>query len=925
MKYFGESVGAPSNWREIRPEGNALQASCPEQPAKADARSRGSGRDLGPEPLCVHQLVESTARQHGRRVAVEFEGASLTYAELDARANQLANLLRNHGVRRESLVGVSIERSLEMVVALVGILKAGGAYVPLDPSFGSGRIQYALNEARVAVLLTEESLRAWLPSTAAKIICLDPAWSSLEDESRELVSAGVDPSNLAYVIYTSGSTGKPKGVQLEHRSVVNLLRSMEREPGLSDGDAVLAVTTISFDIAGLEIFLPLSVGARLVLAPRAATSDGNRVKDLLERSHATVMQATPTTWRLLVECGWAGDRNLKVLVGGEALAPDLARKLAGCCGQVWNMYGPTETTIWSSIYQVQGTEERNVPIGKPIANTVLYILDPDRQPLPLGSEGEIYIGGEGLARGYLERLELTAEKFLDDPFANRGGARMYRTGDMGRLRPDGNVEFLGRLDQQVKIRGFRIELGEVEAVLEEHPAIQQAIAAACDGNAGDKYLAAYFVPKPDSQFSTSELREHLRAQLPEYMIPSVFVRLREFPLTANGKVDRKALPAPQPGDYERERQYVAPRDKIEKKLVAMWEQVLGIYPIGIEDRFFELGGRSILAARLFIKIGETFGRDLPLTTLIHAPTVELLAKELRAPAETLEFPTLVAMRKSGSKPAFFCVHGGAGSTLFLHRLAGAMGSDQPFYGIEPEGLDGRKFERTTIREMASHYLAEIKKVQPRGPYYFGGYCFGGVVAFEMAEQLRARGESAALVVLFTAPLRFHRLVRAAPSRENSPKPISGKLKTLFRSPALALRGKVNEQYRKIRDQLTPITYQACFALGLRIPPSMRTVYVARNLLAAEKGYVPKPYRGTLTLFHGSDYAKDPNLGWDGLAAAFEHCIIGKGDQESRRDLMNEPLVHETARALSKCIQAAAEASRRTQATDTSHWTVSQSA
>ncbi len=478
-------------------------------PAASSTRVANTKEDY-PRHSCVHQLLDAAAQEHASSTAIEFEGLSLTYAELHARANQLARLLQYRGVGPEILVGVSMERSLEMVVALLGILKAGGAYVPLDPSFGKGRIQYVLDEARVRVLITQEPLRNSLPPTTAEIVCLDPSWSSLVGQSDQPVAAEVSPSNLAYVIYTSGSTGKPKGVQLEHRSVVNFLCSMRREPGMDDRDALVAVTTISFDIAGLELFLPLMVGARLVVASREATFDGNRLKDLLINSRATVMQATPTTWRLLFECGWQGNCNLKALVGGEAFPPELARKLAACCGSVWNMYGPTETTIWSSLYRVEGRDERNVPIGKPIANTSLYVFDPNRQPMAPGKEGELYIGGEGLARGYFERPQLTDEKFVPDPFSQRPGARMYRTGDLARCRPDGNVEFLGRLDHQVKIRGFRIELGEVEAMLEQHAAVQQAVAVARDGEYGDKYLAAYVVGKPDSKFSASELRDHLR-------------------------------------------------------------------------------------------------------------------------------------------------------------------------------------------------------------------------------------------------------------------------------------------------------------------------------------------------------------------------------------------------------------------------------
>ena len=853
---------------------------------------------------CVHDLLEAAAEEHARSIAVEFEGRTLTYAELHARANQLARVLRRHGVEREVLVGVCMERSLEMEIALLGILKAGGAYLPLDVSFGTGRIQYVLEEAGAKVLITQESLLNLMPRTQAEILCLEPSWKLIRDESDEPVPSEVGPSNLAYVIYTSGSTGKPKGVQIEHRSLANLLCSMREEPGIGAGDILLSITTISFDLSVPDIFLPLLAGARLVIASREATFDGKLLRSLLASSHATFMQATPTTWQLLLESGWTGDRKLKAIVGGEAVSAELARKLAASCGSVWNMYGPTETTVWSSGYHVEGRDERNVPIGKPIANTSLYVLGSDREPLADGSEGELYIGGDGLARGYFNRPELTAEKFVPDPFSSRPGARMYRTGDIARHRPDGNLEYLGRVDHQVKVRGFRIELGEIEAVLEQHPAVQKVVAAACDDGFGGKYLVGYFIPKPGVTFSQSGLREHLHKQLPEYMVPPALVALREFPLSPNGKVDRKALPAPQAGDYHREREYVAPRDKVEKKLVALWEEVLGITPIGIKDGFFDLGGKSLQAARLFTRIMSSFSKDLPLTTLIHAPTVELLADEIRPLSKEANYPTLVPMKKTGTGPPFFCVHGGAGSTLFMHRLAAKMDADRPFYGIEPEGMDGRQFRHTTLEEIAAHYLSEIRKLQPKGPYCFGGYCFGGIVAYEMAQQLLRQGEPAALVVQFTAELRFHRQFAAPPKPKPPANPTSKRLATFLKNPVRALYRIAAVRIAKEWEKCAPRFYPIWFKFGLRLPARMRTLYVWRTLIRAEKNYVPKPYPGLVVMFHGSDYQDDPNLGWDGLAEGIEHHIIGNSSQDSRRDLMNEPWVGQTARELSDCIMQA---------------------
>jgi amino acid adenylation domain-containing protein len=853
-----------------------------------------------PRNACVHQLLETQARLTPQVIAVAFGDRTLTYAELNLRANQLAHLLRERGVTRESLVGVCLERSPEMVVALLGILKAGGAYVPLDPAYPTDRIQHVLEDARVRLLITQSELLKQLPA-AAQTVCLDPSWKALTDQSGEAVAADVTPGNLAYVIYTSGSTGKPKGVQLEHRSVVNFLCAMQKQPGFSQGDVLVAVTTLSFDIAGLEIYLPLLTGGRIVIAPREATYDGRLLSELIVKSRATVMQATPATWRVLFESGWRGDRNLKVLVGGETLPAELAHELVSRCGEVWNMYGPTETTIWSSVYRVRGDEARVLPIGRPIANTTFYILDDAGQPVPVGSEGELYIGGEGLARGYFERPELTSEKFVRDPFSALPQARMYRTGDLARFREDGNVEYLGRLDHQVKIRGFRIELGEIEAVLDQHPDVLRSVVVAREESSGDKRLAAYVVCETESTVSSAELREHARKQLPDYMIPSAIVQLAALPLTPNGKVDRKALPAPKATDFASDVNYVAPRNPVEWKLAALWEETLGIRSIGVKTSFFDLGGRSLLAARLFTQISRAFGKDLPLATLFRAPTIEQLAQELRDDSSQPAYTSLVTIQPLGSRPPFFCVHGGAGSTLFLHRLSREMGFDQPFYGLEPEGLDGRRVHRTTVEQMAAHYISEIRKVQPSGPYFLGGYCFGGLVAFEMAQQLQQQGQQAALVALFSAPLRFHRL---APHHESKATPYEGTTRTRF-SPVDALHWRYRALVRTLRSRLHMGTCELFLALGLPILQSLRTMYVVRMINATESNYAPNPYAGTITLFRGRGlYEDDPNMGWEGLAATLENYEIGSGGLRSRRDIMNEPLVGLLAAQLDACMAEA---------------------
>ncbi|HEX6862132.1 MAG TPA: amino acid adenylation domain-containing protein, partial [Thermoanaerobaculia bacterium] len=522
-----------------------------------------------------------------------------------------------------SLVGLCLERSVEMVVSLLAVQKAGGAYVPLDPTYPPDRIAYVLADSGAKVLVTQPELRYTLPADDLEVVEVEP--DGFLDESDENLSLSVGPENLAYVIYTSGSTGRPKGVEVRHGGVVNFLASMATEPGVTASDALLAVTTISFDIAGLELYLPLSVGGQVVLASRDTATDGPRLASVLASSGTTVMQATPATWRLLLASGWKGAPGLKVLCGGEALPRDLASELLGLVGSLWNVYGPTETTIWSTVTQV--TEESlkgfAVPIGKPIANTSVVLLDRRFEPVPVGLPGEVYIGGTGVARGYHGRPDLTAERFLPDPFAKEPGARIYNTGDVARYLPSGDVVYLRRADYQVKVRGYRIELGEIEAVLAKHPAVAQAVVVVKDDQ-----LAAYYVPAEGHAASVGSLRAALREDLPDYMIPSFFVSLPALPLTPNGKVDRKALPAPDGARPDLGREYVAPEGPVQEKLAAIWAEVLRVERVGASDNFFELGGHSLMATQVLSRVQEAFGVELPLRAMFDSPTVAGLAEAI---------------------------------------------------------------------------------------------------------------------------------------------------------------------------------------------------------------------------------------------------------------------------------------------------------
>lgn len=571
----------------------------------------------------LHECVEAQVEENWDAVAVSFEQDShLTYGALEEHSNQLAHYLQRRGVRPGCLVGILRERSLDLVVGLLGILKAGGAYVPLDPEYPPERLAYIVHSSGLHLLLTQEKLR---PQTwrepGLQVVTQEGDGLALARERSSRPFCEARAEDLAYVIYTSGSTGKPKGVQIPHRAVVNFLCSMREQPGFVACDTLLAVTTIAFDIAGLELFLPLTSGGRVMLLSRESVLDGRVLGAALARADATVMQATPATWRLLLEAGWQGKPDLKMLCGGEALGRELANQLLTKGASLWNLYGPTETTIWSTLGQVEAAEGA-VSIGRPIANTRVYVLDAFMAPVPIGVVGEIYIGGAGVARGYLHRPELTRERFLADPFC--AGQVLYRTGDQGWYQPDGTLRYQGRNDQQIKLRGFRIEPGEIEAVLSTHPAVQAAVVVMREDSPGNPYLVAYVRPGEREKIESGELRAWLKRSVPEYMLPAAFVYLAVFPLTPNGKLDRRALPAPDGSVAEEARE--APRTRGEQLMLAAWQHILGCREIGIHQDFFDLGGHSLIAPGLLAHINQTFHVDLPLRAFLATPSIAGLSQ-----------------------------------------------------------------------------------------------------------------------------------------------------------------------------------------------------------------------------------------------------------------------------------------------------------
>ncbi len=582
-----------------------------------------------PRGLCLHQLFEAQAARTPGHTAVEADDGRLDYAGLDRRAAALAAALRARGVGPETRVGIFVERSVEMLVALLGVLKAGGAYLPLDPAYPADRIAYILEDSGARLVLVQEATWELLPAVdGVEVLALDAPLPT--DSGDAPLSHSPSPENLAYVIYTSGSTGRPKGVQLPHRAVVNFLHTMRERPGLSGDDVLLAVTTLSFDIAGLELFLPLTVGATVVVAGRETAADARLLAERIASCGATVVQATPATWRMLLAAGWGGRPALRAMCGGEALDGELARRLRPLVAELWNLYGPTETTIWSTAQRVE-SPDGPPPIGRPIGNTRVYVLDEALDPVALGVEGELCIAGDGVARGYLHRPELTAERFVPEP--GGGGATMYRTGDLVRIGERGEIRYLGRMDHQVKVRGFRIELGEIEAALARHPAVRQAVVAAREDGSGERALVAYLVAGEGALPPVGELRAALAEALPEYMVPGAFVELRSFPLTPNGKVDRRALPAP--GRAERLRgaaAYAPPRTALEEVLCATWAEVLDVERVGVRDDVLDLGAHSVMATQVIARL-ELLRVPLSLRDVFDAPTVEGLAAAILAREE----------------------------------------------------------------------------------------------------------------------------------------------------------------------------------------------------------------------------------------------------------------------------------------------------
>jgi amino acid adenylation domain-containing protein len=979
-----------------------------------------------PEDTSIHRLFEAQVERTPDSVALVFRDRSITYRELNDRANQLASHLRIAGVGPEVMVGICVERSLEMVIGLLGILKAGGAYVPLDPAYPPERLAFMVSDTQAPPLVLQERFLELFPDLKSKVVILERDWDVISKESKDNVPSGTTAENLAYVIYTSGSTGKPKGVMIEHRNVVNLFIGMDACIEHGPESTWLAVTSPSFDISVLEIFWTLARGFRVVIY----SGDENNfeenedhaysIPNLIKHYKVTHFQCTPSMAGMLMldeEARKSFGQLQILLIGGETLPSALAAELQKVVGgDILNMYGPTETTVWSTTYKLNEGKQ-NIPIGRPIANTTIHIMDENRQLVPVGVPGELVIGGAGVVRGYLKRPELTEERFIRNPFSSDHGGKLYRTGDLVRYLLDGNIEFMGRMDQQVKILGHRIELGEIETVLNEHPAVQESVVIVREDVPGHKRLVAYVIPREGKNLSLGELRNHAKEKLPGYMVPAHVVTLKAFPKTPNKKIDRKALSLPANDRNEQRTSFDPPRSEIEEAVAAIWAEALGLNEVGRNENFFELGGNSLSACGVVLSIQHTCNVDLPLQTIFRAPTVAALTAKLeevfrkqidsidvgtmpppeedraglevpfeppRTPTEKdlailwakilrinrvsrndhffrlggksldavklfseiekkfgkklplsalLQAPTLVQLsnilqdsewepkwspvvpiQPTGVRLPFFCIHAHRGNVLNYYPLAHYLGSDQPFYGIQARGLDGDRVSFRTFKEMAVDYLKEVRSVQPEGPYVIGGWCMGGYIALEMAHLLESAGEEVALLALIDTPhpnylklssrtTVFHRILYKLLERIDYEVSVVKALSPKERLPHL--RKKANALIPPVQAFTEKLVEIPLNKLQIRIPHSQ--VYRLQGLYdmhdKAFHEYDPRPYDGRVVLFRSRTQThalnNDPFLGWKGLFnGELKLCEI----PGHYINILIEPSVRLLADELKNCLQ-----------------------
>lgn len=887
----------------------------PEERSQLLVEWSGSSSRLSGENTVV-DLFREYAKRTPHALALTDTLTRLTYRELDEQSNRLAHLLQSHGVGPGARVALCLERSPQIALTLLAILKAGAAYVSLDPAYPAVRLHLMLADCRPTVLITQDRLHALIASVLAMddsgekfvLVSLEAVREELDHQSPAPPVTRLTADSTAYVCYTSGSTGRPKGVCIPHRAIVRLVSQTDYTPFGPD-ETWLQFAPVAFDASTLEIWGPLLNGGRLAVFPSGLPSLGE-LADFIVQQGVTSVFFTTGLFHQLVDGPLERLTSLRhLLTGGEVMSPVHAARARARLPHVrlLNVYGPTENTTFTTTHEVIAApgDGRPVPIGRPIPHTTVYLLDALRQPVPIGVPGELYTGGDGLASGYLGRPDLDAERFIPHPFDATPGTRLYRTGDLARWLPDGTIEFLGRVDRQIKLRGFRIEPGEIESVLLSHPTVAQAAVLLERASGSGDHLVAYVVARPQARPDPGGWREHLQKQLPDYMVPAVLIAVPEIPLNANGKIDRAALPKAEQVPVVGRPPVLPPRDPIETRLVALWEKTLGISPIGVHDSFFHLGGHSMTGVRLFSRIEEEFGQRLPLATLFECPTLEQLAGRLREANRHTLCSSLVTLQPRGSRPPVFFVHGAGGGNLWTYaNLVPYLGAEQPVYGLESRGMRGLP-EFTRLEEMASHYLREIRTIQPQGPYYLSGYCFGGNVVFEMARQLEAAGEKLALVALLdsaAANSSYQRLPWWRPDfylrfaantthwlRDFAAQPIRDQVRYVRRKGRILARRVTDRVLRR------PDPFNVEEVIEVSLFPELE-LSLWKTHLQAMSNYHPTPFNGRIVLFRTRGHpflcSFDPLFGWGPLARGGVEIVNLPGAHEG---IFMEPHVRELGR------------------------------
>ncbi|MEP7251818.1 MAG: amino acid adenylation domain-containing protein [Ginsengibacter sp.] len=867
----------------------------------------------------IVDLFEEQALTNPGRIAIVFENRRINYEELNKRSNQLAHYLFNRGVKKEALIPICLERSWEMIVAILGILKAGAAYVPIDPEYPQDRINYMLEDTAAAIVISKSaSAKKLNVSAKLEVIELDSQGEAIAKMSHKNLPSQITSRNLAYIIYTSGSTGKPKGVMIEHQAVLDHCFGLIQTAELDSCRSFALFSPLVFDAGHSVIFVSLFLGASLNVLSKDLIMDGEKLVEHFNENPVDFIKIVPSVWLSYINAGNKVLAQKIMLFGGESFTPKIKEHLINLeyKGIVYNHYGPTEATIGKCIHTVNLQRNyKTMPIGKPFSNTQLYVVDQYEKIVPIGVSGELYIAGEGIARGYLNRPELSAEKFTDDTFREESTStsennsedkivsRLYKTGDKVRWNEDGEIEYLGRIDEQVKLRGHRIELGEIENVLLQDPQIRQAAVKLAEDNYGNKLLVGYIVP--ESTFDKSATVKNVQKQLPEYMVPGFWVQLKALPLTSNGKIDKKALPAPDVSGVL-DSQYAAPETETEIALAKMWEDLLGIKKVGVHDTFFELGGNSIQTVTMFTRIRKHFGKELPLPTIFQAPNIKKLAAIITEKDNAVNFSCLIPIQPLGSKIPLFCMHAGAGNVLFYKDLAKNLGNDQPLYGLMARGLLGKEHFHTSIEEMAAHYIKEIQSVQPHGPYLFAGYCLGGTLAFEMAKQLTDAGEKVDLLATFNSrsstylkqrkTLSFSEMIFTYAGDYSSMKK---KQKILYPIRVLKIGSKLTGQifYRKTKNKILTLYVKATMrgfdyylSRGKLLPRFLRNRYLLHTNGIMAREYEPGIYTGKMIIFKSPHIYKERYLGWREHIAGEIEVFNVPGKYKSRDKIMNEPYV-----------------------------------